>query len=107
MRATRKVKLFGGPLDGRTVEVPQSAESYAVGSFWTYTFAGKDGGATMFAKRSASRVARRFEFWYAGQYGRDPRVERALGRRSPHRGRTDRRGQGARRRAERRAAQVA
>lgn len=98
------VKLFGGPLDGTTVLVPASVDSYRVGPFWTYTYAGKDGGQTQFALRPKSRRARKFIFWYVGKHGKDPRVETAFSKAKPHVGRTDKRGQGAARRAAKRVA---
>jgi hypothetical protein len=74
---TKNVKLIGGPLGGRTVAVPRTAESYAVGKFWVYTFAGKVDRQEMFAIRPKSRVTRRLLWHLIGEIGKDPRLVNA------------------------------
>lgn len=98
----KTVKLYGGPLDGRLVEVPATADEY-VTTFWTYEFAGKQDRQEMFAVRPTERRLRKFIAWYVGKFGRDPRIDEAMGRLQPTVGTTDKHGQGARRRAEKRA----
>jgi hypothetical protein len=70
----KSVKLYGGPLDGRIVQVPASEDSF-VAVFFTYTFAGKDGRQEMFAIQEKSRAAQKFIRWYVGKHSKDPRVE--------------------------------
>ena len=103
---TKNVKLVGGPLAGREVAVPRSAESYRVGrgvGFWTYNFAGREGRQELFAIVPPSRAAMRLIWWYVGKHGKDPRVESEALKRTPVRGTIDPRGRGAAKRAARRA----
>lgn len=97
---TMSVRLVGGPLDGATVEVPRGSEVYRVGKFFTYEYAGKlDPRTTAFAKRETTRPRRRVIRLLIQRSGHHPRVGAPT--QQPKRGRTDRRGQGARRRAAR------
>lgn len=77
------VKLYGGCMDGRIVEIPQGAETYHVGSMFTYTYAGREGRQIMFAVEPKTKMARRFILWYVGKHGKDPRIENVLMRQSP------------------------
>lgn len=105
------VKLIGGPLAGRMIELPASAEKFVVGRmprpFWVYTYAGKDGQQVMFAKQPLARVGRRFIRAFIENTGRHPAVESEVSKQQPARGRTVRTGQGARKRTAARAAKVA
>ena len=85
--STKNVKLIGGPMGGRLIAVPRSAESYLVGKvgawFWRYTYAGKDGRQELFAIEPKSRRMLPFIHWYVGKFGRDPRIESAAMRQQP------------------------
>lgn len=105
---TKRVTLFGGPLDGRQVEVARADETYLVGTdyvFWTYEYAGKADGKEQFAIRPNTGIARRFIRWYVGKFGRDPRIETQLAKPKPvtNTGRVAH-GRGAAKRAARKAA---
>lgn len=95
------IRYIDGPLAGRLQDVPAGTETIDVGKgipFWTYTYAGKDNGQVLFAKRPRSRTKRRFVTMFIGEVGQHPAV--AYVRQEPVRGgTTDKRGQGARRRA--------
>lgn len=71
----KDVKLVGGPMDGRTVAVPRSAEVFNVGRMWQYQFAGKEDRQELFAIVPTSRRVRKFIRWYVGKHGKDPRIE--------------------------------
>lgn len=96
-------KLFGGPLDGMMMEVPGGTEVIHVGPkpnpLFTYTYAGRDGGYILFAITKRARVLRRFVHWYVGKHGKDPRVEAEFLKAKPVRGRTNKHGRGALKRA--------
>ena len=79
----KNVKLFGGPLNGQTVAVSRSADSYRVGPFWRYTYAGKDGRLELFAIAPKSRIAGRFMRWYVRETGKDPRIEAEFTKQRP------------------------
>jgi len=107
MTTTRmmSVKLFGGPLDGVTLTLPATAESYSTpGRFWTYTYAGKDGGLVMFAKQPTQRKVRKFISWYIGKHGRSPVVEAQYAKSKPFRHAEGRKVARAKARAARKAA---
>ena len=78
---TKNVKLVGGPMDGRVVAVPRSAEQFLVGKvgawFWRYNYAGKIDRQEQFALVPKSRRMQKFILWYVGKHGKDPRVEGA------------------------------
>lgn len=96
---TKEVRLIGGPMGGRMVTLPRSAEEMIVGKpgvqFWRYTYAGKEGRQELFAIVPASRAMQRFVHYLIAKTGKDPRVEQAQAP-QPIRGRNSTRGQGAR-----------
>lgn len=98
---TRSVKLVGGPMDGWLTDLPAGTDEFRLGKFWTYEYAGKDGQQVLFALRDSGRGMRRFVRAFIAAHGKHPLVAAVRG--TPTRGRTDRRGQGARRRAAKRA----
>jgi hypothetical protein len=79
----KSVKLVGGPMDSRMVDLPASADVYRVGSLWVYEYAGKDGRQTLFAKRSRSRHERRFARFYVQKFGKHPVVAMAESKPKP------------------------
>jgi len=87
--ATRmqEVKLYGGPMNGQTVKIPVGASSYSVGPtgnpFFRYTYAGKDGRATMLALRLKSRASNRLLLKIIGHSGKDPRIENEFHKQTP------------------------
>lgn len=103
------VRLLDGPMEGRLMDVPAGTEAIRLGTrkpfanFWTYLYAGKDGAQTVFALRQKSRVVRRAVRRIIERSGKHPALEYSFMKRKPILGRTDRRGQGARRRAAKRA----
>lgn len=97
---TIEVKLLGGPMHGRTVEVRRGQDVLRVGQFWTYVYAGKVDAQTFFAKRPTERPMRRLIRRFIELNGKHPAVGDVVP--SPRRGRTDRTGQGAARRAAKR-----
>lgn len=86
---TVTAKLFGGPLDGLTMPVENTVEKIVFGPkcapFWTYTFAGRDAGITLFAKQPTQRKVRRFIMWYIGKHGKSPLVEAQFAKPTPFR----------------------
>lgn len=71
---TETVRLIGGPMDGREVEVVKGADECRVGPFFRYTYAGRDGKTRLMARAPKSRRMAKFIHWYVGQHDRDPRV---------------------------------
>jgi len=106
----KSVKLFGGPMGGRMIDLPASAEQFTVGRqpapFWTYEYAGKDGQQVMFALRYVNRKMLRFIRAVIRRTGKNPLIEAEYAKPAPKRGRTDKRGQGAKRRAAARVARA-
>lgn len=84
---TKTVKLYGGPMDGRLVTVPASAEVFHVGPpprpLFTYRFAGRDGRQEMFAKAPKSRRERKYRAWHVGKFGVDPMIQHLKFRQTP------------------------
>lgn len=103
-----KAKYLDGPLEGVVTEVPKGTEKITVGPrpnpFWTYTYAGKDGGVTLFAKRPPSRRLWFFIMYYIRKFGRHPAFEYSMAKSKPVRGRRVARGRGAAKRAAKKAA---
>lgn len=86
------VLLIGGPLDGLHKEVPKGTEVIHFGPkpkpFFTYTYAGRQGNMLLFAKKPKSRAVARFNFWYVGKVGQDPRVLENQAKKKPYRRKT-------------------
>lgn len=101
-----EARFLDGPAAGTVRRVPKGADYVRIGS-WTYSYAGKDGRMPLYCKLPKSRRDRSILMFVIGKRGADPRVEMSTMRQTPKRGRTDRRGQGARRRAEKRASAAA
>lgn len=99
MSATMQVRMNGGPLDGHVMQVSRDTEKILVGPFFSYTFAGKQDGEVQFAKQPNSRKLRKFILWHIGKFGTHPFVLAMAAKQTPVRGRTDKRGRGARKRA--------
>lgn len=69
-----KIKLVGGPMNDRTVEVADDAEHYHVGRFWHYDWTNsKDpGDIRLFALASRSRPVQRAVRWFIEKFGQHP-----------------------------------
>ena len=79
-----KVKLVGGPMNGRVVELKDpDDERFHVGRFWTYEWTNsKDGDMRLFALASASRPVRRAVKWFIEKFGSHPAMQQ---QKLPHR----------------------
>ena len=67
------IKLVGGPMNGRTVEVDDDAEEYRVIRFWRYTWTNsRDGDTVLFALASVSRPVQRAVRWFIEKWGQHP-----------------------------------
>lgn len=95
-------KFLDGPLAGSTQVVAKSQDYVRIGP-WTYSWCGREGRTPLYAKLPKSRRERALLMFLIGKRGSDPRKDMAEARGKPHVGRTDKRGQGARRRAAKRA----
>jgi hypothetical protein len=68
------VKLVGGPMNGRTVEIEEGAEEYRV-LWWKYQWTNsKDGKTVLFALASRSRPAQRNVKWFIETFGQHPQM---------------------------------
>jgi len=102
-------RFLVGPMTDREIEMPRGIERVELGgngvaALWVYELAGNEGGITLLAKRQSSRAIRRLIFQYIGKKAKHPAMLSQSWRRYPKTGTTDRTGQGARRRAEKAAA---
>jgi hypothetical protein len=67
-----KVKLVGGPMNGRVVEVDEEAEKFRV-LWWTWEWTNsKDGDLRLFALASRSRPVRRSVKWFIETFSQHP-----------------------------------
>jgi hypothetical protein len=102
-----RAKFLDGPISGQERMVPKGADYVRVGA-WTYSWAGKENKVTLYCKLPKQRKVRAFLLFVIAKRGSDPRVDVAAQRARPEKRTTlPKRGQGARRRAEKRAANVA
>lgn len=74
------VKLVGGPMNGRTVEVDDDAEVYRVARFWRYTWTNSkekigEQEVPLFALASPSRPVQRAVAWFIGKFGSHPAMQ--------------------------------
>lgn len=72
-----KVKLVGGPMNGRIVELKDDDdERYHVGPFWTYEWTNsKEDGLTLFTLASRSRPVQRGVKWFIEKFGQHPAMQ--------------------------------
>jgi hypothetical protein len=79
-----KVKLVGGPMNGRIVELKDpDDERFHVGRFWTYEWTNtKEDGVQLFALASRSRPVRRAVKWFIEKFGQHPAIR---AQKVPHR----------------------
>ena len=72
-----KVKLVGGPMNGRVVELKDpDDERFKVGPFWTYEWTNsKEEGVQLFALASRSRPVKRAVKWFIEKFGSHPAMQ--------------------------------
>lgn len=74
------IKLVGGPMNGRTVEIDDDAEEYRVSRLWRYTWTNSmeapqgsvEGKIRLFALASESRPVQRAVRWFIEKWGQHP-----------------------------------
>lgn len=71
------VKLVGGPMNGRVVELKDpDDETFRVGPFWTYEWTNsKEEGVQLFALTSRSRPVKREVKWFIETNGAHPAMQ--------------------------------
>lgn len=70
-----KIKLVGGPLNGREVEVDDDAEQYKAFAWrWEWTNS-EEKGVRLFALASRSRVVQRGIKWFIEKFGHHPALQ--------------------------------
>jgi hypothetical protein len=78
-----KGRFMDGPLAGVTRDVPRGADYIKVGPF-VYSYAGKDGRTPLYCRLPITRVDRKVLMLLIAKRGKDPRVEIAALKRTPH-----------------------
>lgn len=73
MSSMVKVKLVGGPCNGRIVEAEKGEDYIRVAHFWTYSYAGKkEGKFPLYCIVPRSRAVRRMIMRFISQFGYHP-----------------------------------
>jgi hypothetical protein len=101
-------RFIDGPMTDQEVTMERGLDRVEVGgkgiaALFVYEWAASEGGLTLLAKVRRHRETRRLVMRYIGLKSKHPAVMALKFRRYPVTGRTDKSGQGARRRAAKRA----
>lgn len=76
-------RFIDGPIAGTERLVPRGADYVKVG-MWTYSFAGRDGRTPLYSRLPDARIERRALHSLIALHGKDPRLQVAAMKRTPH-----------------------